>query len=180
MGGIWLSECHRAFVPIPLSQELLSENMVVYLVYGDNYLKLGNQRLISLFTVLFAAPEGKMKQILYSVWMGLLWSCVRRKTVREFLQVPVDFNWDLGRWIIVVDCKPIKSTYFSIFRMKNEQAPLLLHLFLNARKEKRYGSFLILIGAKYFCSILNALLTTLVQSKWLDISLVLLCVFDNR
>ena len=46
--------------------------------------------------------------------------------------------------------------------MKNEQAPLLLHLFLNARKEKRYGSFLILIGAKYFCSILNALLTTLV------------------
>ena len=64
--------------------------------------------------------------------------------------------------------------------MKNEQAPLLLQLFLNARKEKRYGSFLILIGAKYFCSILNALLTTLVQSKWLDISLVLLCVFDNR
>ena len=86
------------------------------------------------------------------------------------MRLPINFNWDLGRWIIVVYCNPIKSTYFSSFRMKNEQAPLLLHLFPNARKEKRHGSFLILIGAKYFCSTLNTLLATLVQSRWLDIA----------
>ena len=89
MGSIWLSECHRAFVPIPLSQELLSENMVVYPVYGDNYLKLGNRRLSSLFTVLFAAPEGKMKQILYSSCLdGLALILRKKKNITTWTEAP--------------------------------------------------------------------------------------------